>query len=156
MALYVDMVLADGPSHYWRLNDTPGSPTAANLVGGATGTVSAGVSLGAPAAFESSGTSAFFNGTTGKIVTTPITVPAACTFEAWVSRVRRWRQTDPRPEYLAADLPSRRRWSGAPIRHCVSDDQLCDKLERGAGHGLAPRRRCHGRHDGGLLYRRCR
>jgi len=46
---YRERVIADGASHYWPLDETTGT-TAADVVGGAHGTISGGVTLGVPGA----------------------------------------------------------------------------------------------------------
>ena len=80
---YRERVIADGASHYWRLGETTGT-TAADTVGTAHGTISGGVTLGQPGALADGNPSMLFNGTTGKIVTTPIAVPLLGTVEAWI------------------------------------------------------------------------
>jgi hypothetical protein len=84
MGAYSDRVIADGASAYWRLGETSGL-TAVDSVGGANGTISGGVTLGAAGAIADGTKAMTFDGTTGKIVTAgSVTLPAAFTFEAWL------------------------------------------------------------------------
>src|SRR5580765_159064 len=46
---YAALVVADGASHYWRLDETSGT-TAVDVIGGANGTISGGVTLNQPGA----------------------------------------------------------------------------------------------------------
>jgi len=80
---YADLVIADGASHYWRLDDTGG--VALDRVGGATGTISGGVTKAQPGALTDGNAAMTFDGTTGKIVTAmAVTLPVAYTCEAWL------------------------------------------------------------------------
>lgn len=65
---YSDVILADGPVGYWRLNDAVGSGTVADSSGnGYTGTVNGGVTLGETGFLASAATCAKFDGSTGYI-----------------------------------------------------------------------------------------
>ena len=80
---YSDIVLADQPSHYWRLDEPSGS-VAKDIVGGEDGTIVGGVTLNQPGALFAAGKAMTFNGTTGKIVGTLSAIPPVWTFEAWL------------------------------------------------------------------------
>lgn len=58
---YRDQVIADGAVAYWRLGETSGT-TVASEVGGYTGTVSGGVTLGQPGALADGNTAMAFDG----------------------------------------------------------------------------------------------
>jgi hypothetical protein len=79
---YPYQVVQDGASNFWRLNE-PSGTTAVDLVGGATGTISGGVTLNQPGALADGDKAMTFDGTTGKIQTTSITIPLVATIEAW-------------------------------------------------------------------------
>jgi hypothetical protein len=81
---YPAKVVADGATSYWRLNETSGT-TAVDVIGGANGTISGGVTLGQPGALAESDKAMAFNGTTGKILLTPATglIAPQFTIEAW-------------------------------------------------------------------------
>jgi hypothetical protein len=79
---YRDVILADNPSNYWRLNE-PSGTVAVDQVGGANGTISGGVTLNQPGALADGDKAMTFDGTTGKIQTTAITIPVIATIEAW-------------------------------------------------------------------------
>jgi|SRR5262245_2498886 len=80
---YPARVVADGASAYWRLNETTGT-TAVDVIGGNNGTISGGVTLGQSGALADGDKAMAFNGTTGKIATSSMTIPTACTIELWV------------------------------------------------------------------------
>jgi hypothetical protein len=80
---YQAAVLGDSPSHYWRLNEQSGL-TAVDLVGGANGTISGGVTLKQPGAVGDGYSAMAFDGATGKIINGAIAFPVAFTIEAWV------------------------------------------------------------------------
>jgi hypothetical protein len=80
---YDQVILADNPSNYWRLNEASGL-TAVDSVGGANGTISGGVTLNQPGVLVDGGKAMAFDGT-GKIQTaTPLTVPVTTTIEFWM------------------------------------------------------------------------
>jgi hypothetical protein len=80
---YLERILRDGVSNYWRLNETTGT-TAVDRIGGANGTIAGGVTLSQPGALSDGDKAMTFNGTTGWIVTSGnVTVPAICTLEMW-------------------------------------------------------------------------
>ncbi len=61
-------VFTDGPIGYWRLGETPASPTAADASGNAnSGNYSGGITLGQPG-FHGGDTAALFDGATGRII----------------------------------------------------------------------------------------
>jgi hypothetical protein len=78
---YQNKVLADGALAYWPLDDVAGT-TARELVSAKNGTISGGVTLNV--AGVSTNKAMTFNGTTGKIVTGSVTIPAICTIEGWI------------------------------------------------------------------------
>lgn len=83
---YREVVLADAPVAYWRLDEPSGGTVADSSGSGKTGTLIGGVTLGQTGALLETNTAALFNGTTGQISTTAdaATVPpAAWTMEAW-------------------------------------------------------------------------
>jgi len=80
---YSNLVLTDGASNYWRLNEKSGL-TAFDVIGGAHGTISGGVTLGQPGGLASGDTAMAFDGVNGKIVTAgPVTLVPPWTYEAW-------------------------------------------------------------------------
>ena len=81
---YADRVVADGASHYWRLNEASGT-VATDSVGTLHGTISGGVTSGLPGPLADGSTAMLFNGTTGKVVVTtaPVTI-TALSLELWV------------------------------------------------------------------------
>ena len=83
---YPALVVAHGASHYWRLGE-PSGTTAVDVIGGANGTISGGVTLNQPGAIADGDKAMTFNGTTGKIVTATLSapgVPLTCSFEVWI------------------------------------------------------------------------
>ena len=82
---YADRVISDGASNYWRLNEASGL-SAVDSVGGKTGTISGGVTLGQPSPLGDGTSAMLFNGSTGKIATAAVLLPVAFTLEAWVKR----------------------------------------------------------------------
>lgn len=87
-ATYPEVVLADGPLHYWRFEEPAGSATVADVgtPGGNRGTVIGNVSLAEPSAFASLGTSARFdgNGIAGTRIDVGLFHPgSAVTVEVW-------------------------------------------------------------------------
>jgi hypothetical protein len=74
--------MADGPMHYWRLNELSGI-VAADEKGTANGTISPGVQLGQPSVIKGE-TSMGFNTLAG--VQAFFTLPSIMTIEAWVFR----------------------------------------------------------------------
>lgn len=82
---YANVVLADGPVGYWRMNATSGT-TQADASGNArTATIVGGVTLGQPGAITDGDTSMLLDGSTGDLtVGSGLTVTGACTFEAWL------------------------------------------------------------------------
>jgi len=68
MSAYSDRIIADGASHYWRLGETNGA-VALDIIGGATGTISGGVTLNQPGALSDGTTAMSFNAVDGKIST---------------------------------------------------------------------------------------
>ena len=80
---YTSQVIQDGPSNYWKLDETSGL-VAVDSISGINGTISGGVTLNQLGVI---GKSMTFNGTSGKIVTT---VGAALltpfTIEMWIKR----------------------------------------------------------------------
>ena len=81
MGSYAQTVIADGASHYWRLHDTSGT-TATDLIGGAHGTIGAGVTLNQPGALADGDPAMTFDGTSaGKILAPTLALSAGFTFE---------------------------------------------------------------------------
>lgn len=85
MSRYHDRILADGATHYWPLNERAGT-TAADLIGGAHGAISGGVTLGV--AGPADATMMRFDGTSGKVVTAgpSVVLPLVGTIEAWIKK----------------------------------------------------------------------
>jgi hypothetical protein len=86
-ASYRSLVLADGPVSYWRLGEATGT-SAADSAGTNTGSVKAGVTLGAPGALTGDTDSSMsFNGSSG-YVSVPnsagLNLTGDLTVEAWV------------------------------------------------------------------------
>jgi hypothetical protein len=79
---YNEKVLADGPAHYWELNETSGT-TADDLVDGLDGTISGGVTLGQEGATNDGGTSMLFDGNDGTIDMPATTIEGPLTLECW-------------------------------------------------------------------------
>jgi Concanavalin A-like lectin/glucanases superfamily len=84
---YSDLVKADGAVAYWRLGETSGT-RALDCIGGYTGDISGGVTLGQPGATNDGNTAMAFDGSTGLI-----TVPdgaykqfgtGPCSVEMWL------------------------------------------------------------------------
>jgi len=73
---YASKVVMSGPSNYWRLNETSGL-TARDSAGTANGTISGGVVLNGEGGMT-------FNGSTGKINISSITIPVISTIEGWI------------------------------------------------------------------------
>ena len=80
---YPALVLKDGARNYWRLGEASGT-TAVDVVSGVNGTISGGVTLGQAGALGDSDKAMGFNGTTGQILTSALTLPLTCTVEAWI------------------------------------------------------------------------
>lgn len=80
---YAQKVIADGASHYWRLNETSGL-VAVDSIGGANGTISGGVTLNQAGATNDGNKSMLFNGTTGQITTTTVSITPPATLELWI------------------------------------------------------------------------
>jgi hypothetical protein len=80
---YPYTVVADGAVAYWRLGETSGT-TANDSIGTAHGTISGGVTLGQAGALADGNKAMAFDGTSGKIICPAVSIPAACTIEAWV------------------------------------------------------------------------
>lgn len=78
---YASTVLADGASNHWPLNE-PSGTTAVDVIGGKNGAISGGVTLNQ--AGIAGGKAMTFNGTTGKIATSSLTVSNPSTVEVWV------------------------------------------------------------------------
>jgi len=83
---YAEQVVADGASHYWRLDELGGT-FALDTVEYAHGTLAGGVSLNQPGALADNPAMAFDG--TGQIVTTvpiaiPLTTAPGMTVEAWI------------------------------------------------------------------------
>jgi len=80
---YSARVIADGATNYWRLDEASG--LALDSIGGKHGTVSGGVTRDQPG-LVADGRAVQFDGVaTSKIQSAlAVTLPAACTFEAWV------------------------------------------------------------------------
>ena len=99
MGAYSTAVVADGASHYWRLNEASGL-VAADQVGGAPGTISGGVTLGQPGPLADGATAMTFDGTTGQLVTAAsLAIPLVATVELWA-----WcRDTAPHPHVTVKD-----------------------------------------------------
>ena len=84
---YGDSVAVDGPTGYWRLDETSGTSAADSSGNGNTGTYLNGVTLGDPGApVNGTHTSATFDGSTGQISVSdsPSLDPAQLSVEAWV------------------------------------------------------------------------
>ena len=107
MSAYSDLILADGASHYWRLNEVSGL-IAADVASGSTCDIFGGVTLNQPGAI-SDGASMLLNGVDGHLVTAPnavpVAIPVVTTLEAWVrtSAVTLQPIISPRGLALAAD-----------------------------------------------------
>jgi Concanavalin A-like lectin/glucanases superfamily len=85
LTTYDAMILADGAVHYWPLDETVGSSTVSDAVGGLTGTVHSGVTLGATGTVADGETAATFNGSTGWIEFSSPASPTSgpFTYECW-------------------------------------------------------------------------
>lgn len=84
MSAYSDRIIADGASHYWRLGE-PAGGVALDIIGGATGVISGGVTLNQPGALSDGDPAMAFNGTTGQIAAViPVSFVTPFTVEAWV------------------------------------------------------------------------
>ena len=82
---YADIILGDGPSHYWQLNESGGLVTV-DQVGGLHGTISGGVTLAQPGPLSDGTTSMTFDGNTGQISTTVTgTLGVLLSVEGWVN-----------------------------------------------------------------------
>ena len=79
---YADQIVADGATHYWRLNEASGT-TASDRIGAAHGVISGGVTLGQPGSLADGSTAMTFDGINGKIVTTPVAFVPPFTIEVW-------------------------------------------------------------------------
>jgi hypothetical protein len=76
---YKQAIMNDRPSYYWSLDETTGL-VASDIVGGANGTISGGVTLNQ----SGIGKSMLFNGLSG-VITAPATpLPLVCTVEMWM------------------------------------------------------------------------
>jgi Concanavalin A-like lectin/glucanases superfamily len=87
---YPAKVVADGAVAYWRLGETSGT-TAVDVIGGANGTISGGVTLGQPGALADGNTAMVFDGTTGYISvpsSAAITPIGPFTVEAWIKTTK--------------------------------------------------------------------
>src|SRR5262245_49840626 len=84
MSAYSDKGIADGAVAFWRLNETSGT-TAVDIKGGNNGTISGGVTLNQPGGTSDGDKAMAFNGSTGTIVSSAMTIPAACTIEVWAN-----------------------------------------------------------------------
>lgn len=83
-ASYAQSVLDLGPTNYFRLNEKSGL-IAVDGVGGKNGTISGGVTLGQPGATADGDRAMTFDGATGQIVTTAVTLPVTCTIDLWIN-----------------------------------------------------------------------
>jgi hypothetical protein len=87
MSAYSDLIIAHGASNYWRLGEGSGT-TAVDVIGGANGTISGGVTLAQPGAIADGNKAMTFNGTTGRITAGNIAalnfLAGSYTIEAWV------------------------------------------------------------------------
>jgi VCBS repeat-containing protein len=81
-APYLQEVMADSPTDYWRLAESAGATSAKDETGGAAGTVVGGVTFGVASGLADTATAASFDGTTGKITLPSAAVPN--TVDAWV------------------------------------------------------------------------
>src|SRR5581483_6145507 len=59
---YVEAVMTDSPSSYWRLADSAGATSARNETGGSSGTVVGGVTFGQTGGQADTATAASFDG----------------------------------------------------------------------------------------------
>lgn len=84
---YASTVLSDGPVSYWRLGETSGTAAADSGTGGNAGTITGGVTLGAPGAITAdSNTAMTFNGSTGYVGvpdSANLNIAGDLTVEAW-------------------------------------------------------------------------
>jgi hypothetical protein len=81
---YSQVVMADAPTAYWRLDETAGT-AAADRVGANTGTYSGGFTLAQPGALAELSGAALFNGTTGLVSATTVASGATnFTMELWI------------------------------------------------------------------------
>ncbi|HEY7280681.1 MAG TPA: LamG domain-containing protein, partial [Actinomycetota bacterium] len=83
---YPCAVVSDGPQLYWRLDDAPGSTTAADASGaGHTGNIRSGVTLGQSGALSDGDLAARLSGTSTGLVTssTSYANPQTFSIEAW-------------------------------------------------------------------------
>lgn len=84
--IYADTVLADTPSHYWRLDEAAGTGTGFDQAGFDDLALSSGVTQGAGGALAGSpNTASSFDGTSSGLgaTGTPVTGPNVFTVEAW-------------------------------------------------------------------------
>jgi Concanavalin A-like lectin/glucanases superfamily len=79
---YPALVVADGATAYWRLGETSGT-TAVDVIGGANGTISGGVTLGQAGALADGDKAMVFDGTNGRILSANISLAVPITLECW-------------------------------------------------------------------------
>jgi hypothetical protein len=91
-ASYSSVVLADGPAHYYRFEESSTTAPARDEIGGGPngdrpGTYTGGITLGQASAAATMGSAARFNGASGTYVNlgTPFHVGDSITVEAWVN-----------------------------------------------------------------------
>jgi trimeric autotransporter adhesin len=79
---YPAQVISDGATALWRLGETSGT-TASDSVGTAHGTISGGVTLGQAGALADGDKAMLFDGATGKITTSAVTLAVTSSIELW-------------------------------------------------------------------------
>ncbi len=85
---YIDTVLADGPIHYWRFEETSTTQPALDqgTIGGNDGIYTGGITLNQPSASVNLGKAALFDGASGTFVDAGLFHPGdSVTVEAWVN-----------------------------------------------------------------------
>lgn len=104
---YATEVLADSPSHWWRLDETAGATVVVDALGtanGTTGTTATPVAFGAAGApVRDGGTAATFDGTNWvSFGTTPLVTAFPYTFELWLKITTR---TAPGNNFFVTQAP---------------------------------------------------
>jgi hypothetical protein len=80
---YSARVIADGAVAYWRLSETVGATTY-DEIGGNNGAIAGAVTLGQASPIGGSDLSMAFAGGDSAITGGPVSLPAACSIEAWI------------------------------------------------------------------------
>lgn len=79
---YEDIVLADDPINYWRLDETSGAD-AEDIIDGLDGIISGGITLNQPGAVNDNNPSMLFDGNDGTIDMSPTVIAGPFTLECW-------------------------------------------------------------------------